>query len=1032
MGANLLDLGGKAVSLVSPAGKDISDTAESIRKYATKREAEVPEAEGALENIASGAGYILPEIAAAFAGGTALRGLGLVGKASEATGLAGAATRAVQGAAAAAPLTTVPRALVGQEGESPTEMLTGTKNPLYKLVGDVGIDIAGGTAAELLTRGGGKAASKLFKKSVTKDAADAALEKAKVALSEAPRAVDDVVPTVPTVPTAAPIDNLDKAAKKLERKPSFTGPVDSEDYINVSRFSDDPDVQRRLTDATEQTVRDFEVELRAPTDMTVNGQQFRKGDLLNRESFDQVRAAAAADLGVDPAELATRTAKGERIGRVDMLRAKTAIDSALSDENDLLLKLANPSAYGQQELDVMKYTLQRVQKERNVLIDTFIKQGTQTARDLNAMKIASLKTGDPNVWIIRLQRLANRPLSDEEIAAVRAAGTDKDIDALMGIAQNVQKSTWQEKVATWTKAGMLMSPKTHIANAFGNTTMQALETAKDLPAAIFDRLLSIKTGIRTKDFDPIAIGKSSLRGTVESKENVMRAFRGQKDLSAGLDAAREVTYDNALANLMTKGVFRTLGAADEFFKSVSFARSIDEQARVMAKAEKLAGDAYANRVAEIIKAPSDEMAMRAAADAAIATFQDDTWLSKGALGLRKWAGLPGELFFPFAKTPANIATRITEYGPLGFAKELNSLYKVINSSSPDYALQKKVVEGLGRATLGGAAMVAGYFAAKNGKMTGFFPSSPRERNAWEVSGKMEGSALINGQWVQLNKMSPLGNLFQVGAALHDIGKGADTGMLEGIATGLLAPLHSVAELPMVSNVNDLTEVLTKAGTEEMLDATGRIGGRFVQQFIPGSGLVRSIAQAMDPVVRETKSPSVLEAAQQNVMAAVPGFSKQLPARMDPLGRTQERDLGPIGSIFSPLAVRKALTVDPIRAELERTNAVVTPVKRRKDETPAVFENRKRFTGEAVNRVVSAVVSSPAYQRIGYMDVAAARQALEQAGIPAENVSDDRIRARLQGALIERVMDRAKSAIYRAQPKTVQQRTAEFTKSIVRR
>lgn len=1037
LGANLLDLGGKVVSAMSPTGEDVSDevpaprvpsraekAAAALRKYATEKEAKVPEAQGVMENIASGAGYLAPEIASTMLG---TKGLQALGYASKATGAAGAAARAVQGAAAAAPLTTVPRALVGEEGESPTQMLTGTKNPLYKLVGDVGIDIVGGAAAELLTRGGAKAASKfLSRKGVVGDAGSEIIEEAKVGIKEAPEVAAEIAVA------AKPTDKLDKVAAKLERKPSFTGAVDAEDYMNVGRFSDDPDVQRRLADATEETVRNLQADLRAPSDMTVNGKRYRKGDILNRESFDDVRAAAAADFGVDPAELATRTANGERIGRVDMLRAKTAIDSALNDENELLTRLATPDLYSKEQLETMKYALGRVQKESRVLLDTFIKQGTQTARDLNAMKIGALKSGDPTVWIVRLQRLAGRELTDAEKGAARLYGEAKDIDNLMSLAQQVQKSTWQEKVATWVKAGMLTSPKTHIANVLGNTTMQGLESAKDLPAVVFDKILAMKTGIRTKDFDIAASGKASLRGAVESKEAVMRALRGQKDLSAGLDGVREVTYDNAIANLVTKGVFRSLGAADEIFKSISFARSIDEQARVLAKAEKLSGDALANRVAALVKAPSDEMAMRAAADAAIATFQDETWLSKGALGLRKWAGLPGELLLPFAKTPANIATRITEYGPIGFIKELNGLHKVLNSGTPNYALQKKVVEGLGRATLGGAAITLGYMAAKNGRMTGFFPNDPRERNAWEVSGKMEGSAKIGDNWVQINKLSPLGNLLQVGAAMHDLEGNSETGALKAAFGNITSPLRSVAELPMVANVQDIVEAVGKAGSEETWDATARILGRQAQGLIPLSGLVRSVAQAYDPTVRETKSPSVLEATQQNVMAGIPGLSKQLPERMDPLGRTQQRDLGPIGSIFSPVAVRKSLTTDPIRAELERTNAAVTPVKRRKDETPAVFENRKRFTGEAINRVVGAVIRSPNYQRIGNMDASTARQALEEAGIQTENISDERIRSRLQGALIERVMDRAKSAIYRAQPKTVQQRTAEFAKSITRR
>jgi hypothetical protein len=1382
-----------------------SPLVEGIRKHATQLESTVPEAKGALESIASVAGYILPDVVATMLGTRGVKAAadapGLIGKASaylsggeEATGALGALRRSLGGAAAAAPLTTVPRAIAGEKGESATEMLTGTTNPLFKLGGDIGIDVLGGTVAELLTAGGAKAAANFLKKKgasvpqaneiiakaeaeiasqspvaseavapVVKDATSAPAKQIDAAIQAAEekqpkpkvtgrttkidefignthepdvpipdaeynkryeeiqaleRKTPDAIPEggeppanfadksvaeimdMPThpdkslmltpeewgdrgglnawwestkeqlpkdrrakgwtmrdlemrkamfehqlydaranaaflemggihdlgeemstssrggimwtpemtraskkgaresakrasgglssseieahgynwsedaqgraadianrlgwdishfkevyedairasressglektigiidkelqkrtshaarigsaspavvstigsagagaalgavstpkgeesdtleramlggfigaglgglagrklssiaagksaggavqssikkvtgdlsAPLMAGVDRLEKTAQRLKRETPFAGEIDASDYVNAEMFSGDPQVQQRLLDATEQVTREMNVELRAPKDMEVNGKTFKKGELLNRESLDHVRAAAAAEMGINPSDVASRTAKGERIGRVDVLRVKTAINNTLKDEDELLKRLADTSALTKDEVDVLNLTLGRVQNERNVLIDTFIKQGTQAARDLNAFKISALKNGDPDVWLIRLQKLAGRPLTDDETRAARIAGGNQDIDSLMKLAQELRKSTWQEKVATWVKAGMLTSPKTHIANIGGNTTMQALESAKDLPAAIFDKLLSIRTGIRTKDFDAIASGKSSLKGAIESKKAVMDALRGKKDLSAGLDAVREVTYDNALANIITKGVFRSLGAADEFFKSVSFARSIGEQARVMAKAEKLVDDELTKRIAHLTAAPTDEMVLRAAADAAIATFQDDTWLSKGAIGMRKWMGLPGDLLFPFAKTPANIASRIADYGPIGFAKELFALHKVLSSGTPNYALQKKVVEGLGRATIGGAAITVGYFAAKNGRMTGFFPSNPRERNAWESSGKMEGSIKVGDNWVQVSKLSPLGNLLQVGASLHDMENEVDTDAsllaqgAKAVYGGLTSPLRSVAELPMVANVNDLTETIGKAGSDEMWDATARIAGRQVSGLIPFSGLSRSLAQATDQTVRETKAPTVYEATKNTVKASIPGLSRTLPERLDPLGRTQQRDLGVIGSLFSPVAVRKSLTTDPMRAELERTNAVITPVKRRKDETPQMFLERKRMTGSTMDRVMRSVTSSPQYKAIGDMSTDNARALLENAGVSSEGISDERIRSRLQGAMLERIMDRAKSAIYRAQPKTIKQRASEFSKSITRR
>jgi hypothetical protein len=115
--------------------------------------------------------------------------------------------------------------------------------------------------------------------------------------------------------------------------------------------------------------------------------------------------------------------------------------------------------------------------------------------------------------------------------------------------------------------------------------MAALETAKDAPASAFDAILSVVTGQRTK----AGLGASSIssswagarRGVAEAREVIRRGSTAQQ--AAKLDMHREIDFKNPILDRYTKTIFRSLSAADQVFRGMALARSIDEQARVVAR-----------------------------------------------------------------------------------------------------------------------------------------------------------------------------------------------------------------------------------------------------------------------------------------------------------------------------------------------------------------------------------------------------------------------------------------------------------------
>jgi hypothetical protein len=826
-------------------------------------------------------------------------------------------------------------------------------------------------------------------------------------------------------------------------------------YTNVARFSEDPRVQDRLLAATEEMVRTKDVPLRTAS-----------GRLRNPETLDAMRQRVAADMGIDVKDVATRTKSGEPIGRDDMLRVKTALDMAMDEETALALKLAkkefgSPGMTEQAlaaEEKLLATNLARVEADRRALMEVFDSQRTSKGRDFNALKAMSLRNFDPAAWEVQLERYAQRPLTQGERIAARAAAAEKDANKLMQLGNEVKKATTMEKAGTFFQANLLTSPATQSANIGGNLTEAVLETAKDAPAALMDRLLSVRTGIRTKDFDPMATMNASFKAVGVGMKEFPDVMRGKVLPGQALtDVPREVNYDTPLLNYYTKGILRSLSATDNVFRKMALYRANAEQARVIAKAEKLApsSKAYADRVAELAARPTIEMEANSILAADVATFQSDSKLARAAGAFAKAGGGAGKFLFPFTRTPANIVMQTGySYTPLALVGELKNMAKLLNSERPKNAaerqalvnLQRQISENIGRASIGSAAIKLGIELAKRDRMTGFFPQDQRTRDEWEQQGKMEGSVRIGGKWYQVARLSPLGNLMQIGAAMHEAKKGEQTTAFEkgkAIAATATSPLRTVAELPMVSNLKDLIEMGTQFGQEESVDAAAKIAARTAGGFFPASSLVSTVGRVIDRTPRETKGATALgtvgnEMLARNFMLDAlsrgVGFSQPLPEKVGPLGTIRTREGGVLSTLFSPVATSTALPeVNPLIGEMARTGAVAGRIKREEGETGQQFAEREKMTGAAIATVMSSIINTPGYQQLNAMPTSALRQLLEQSGQSTENISDDKIRARVQGYLLEQAMAQTKTLIAeeRAKGKTTPSGAKALIKSIVR-
>lgn len=807
---------------------------------------------------------------------------------------------------------------------------------------------------------------------------------------------------------------IETAAERIAREGPVPANVTPEDYINVARFSDDPAVQRRLLIAGQRAIEETDLPARLPA---------RPGEKLGRlaepETFDQVRERVAKKIGISPAEVVARTERGERIGRDDLLRVETALNQVLSEENELYKRLAGQAFATAEEARTAEVLLGRLRNEANSLINVASKQKTMTAQDLAAMRMGALQSSDPGVWIGRMQTLAKRTLSDAERAEIYKAASEQDIDTLMRMGRDVQKSTLGEKVAAFFRANLLTNPKTHAINVTGNVGMRLLETAKDVPATLFDAMIGAATGVRTKDLSVKDLAKGGFTGARKGLADAVEVLRRGDIDPRTFDIPKQTNFDSPLANAYVNGVFRALSAEDKFFRTVAYTRSLEEQARIVAKAEGLKGQALTSRVQELARKPSAQMEAQAVLDADIVTFQQDSRLARAASKARSAiASVVSEpvanIIMPFVRTPANIAQTIINYSPVGAVGTVARDARLVGRGAQGAAAQRRVVEALGRASVGTAAMWAGYQLAKDDKMTGFYPSQEKTRKEWELTGKTEGSLKVGNNWIQLNRLSPFGNLLTIGAALHQLEQ-EDPDVVATIFGAAAAPASAVYDLPMVSGVRDLIEVARPGEAQTRGEAATKYFGRMAQGFIPASGLLRGVARGLDETVRQTKTGEGVSFGRM-LQAGVPVAAQELPARLTALGEPIQRPGGLVQALLSPVGVSPARTAaDPLLREIERTGAIPTPLRQRKGESDEGFAQRQQQIGQFVRSVLERTVESPRYVGIPKRDPMRLRQELARVRIDTNDLSDDEVVTRYQRYVLDRAIEQAKTRMGRRFP-----------------
>lgn len=481
-------------------------------------------------------------------------------------------------------------------------------------------------------------------------------------------------------------------------------------------------------------------------------------------------------------------------------------------------------------------------------------------------------------------------------------------------------STLGQKLSTIQASAQLLSAPTALRNVIGNEAFNVVEKVNKVIAVAIDWGLSSLTGERTVVF---------LSGNQEKYwDNFVKgAEAGWKGVSPNGKLDAYDIHPNAFKSdanpfkYMQKATGAMLQSFDHAAYMRAYGRTLGEYSEITGKP-----------ISEL------DQAIHEIADQAglYATFQDDTVLSKLAVGTKRllnkptdvlaealvnkgmlseklsWKGFGmGDLILKYAKTPANLIMRGIDYSPIGILRGMGEILpllrgKTFNQRAAVLALSRGITGTLGMTGLGVALISAGI-------LTGSSSSDADIRSLDTQTGKGEykvnWSALeryITGgldknaaQWQKGDRIFDWGWLQPMAISIA-MGVNAQQSVAKQNAEGtksyigvakdaLVGSLKSILQQPLLQGVQNLVTGVGDVARYGSWTGIANIFKGAPASFVPASsGQARNFT---DNTTRNTYDPNGWKQALNMVINKIPGLDKQLPIAYNTLGKANEQIQG---------------------------------------------------------------------------------------------------------------------------------------------
>jgi len=519
---------------------------------------------------------------------------------------------------------------------------------------------------------------------------------------------------------------------------------------------------------------------------------------------------------------------------------------------------------------------------------------------------------------------------------------------------------------------LLSGPSTQLVNAITSSISSATSSAERLMAAGLDIPISRLQGRASQRFAGEAV--ADVFGTLQGLKEGVRA--SLKTLSTGqriISATKSELPTRAVGKLGRIIDFPSnlMEATDTAIYGVNYRKAINAEAYRIAKQmetgnlaqvrnttgisslkikelKELRAKPLAQRVAELVANPSDELKMRADKISRTRLWRDDPSKFMETVmkvrDLRVFGSVQPLIFItPFIRTPSQLLGFGLERSPLGlFNPKFIRAIMAKDPKTADYAA--RII--LGSLT---ASAIALYVA--EGNITGSPPTSEAERDRYYREGKRPWSVKIPGVgWVNYQRAEPFNQPFSQIAAVVDTLKGDPNADVTAQVGQIVSSIGK--------NFISQTYMSGLANTLDAIDDPERYAGSFLERtatgLMPYSSLLRTIARTTEPTVRQPEG--ILEAYKANI----PGLSQTLPPKVTALGEEVKRT-SPAWFPFT----WSAETTTPVSQELERLKVNIGFVGEEIENVPLNDKEQlayQKVAGLLTNWMLGVLVSNTSYQQ----------------------------------------------------------------------
>lgn len=346
---------------------------------------------------------------------------------------------------------------------------------------------------------------------------------------------------------------------------------------------------------------------------------------------------------------------------------------------------------------------------------------------------------------------------------------------------------------------------------------------------------------------------------------------------------------------------KALGLPDVVFSAIQFSDTANLASTMMARKEGLSGAAQVARAKAIMTdsmrlVPETEegRALRdqSIADAAYATYQNDTALSRIGLSIRSIVNQAtgdlrlGDQLMPFVKTPANVISFGLDYSVGGVAKGAVDLVAALKAKKAGDAdeftkLFTKAKRNWIRAGLGLSIAFVLAGAVDDDDFIGAYPTTAKERELLRTQNGLPNSIRIGDKYISLDYFGAIGSPLMGFLYAKKFGKelpGQSSNFLYG-QLNMLSNMPGYDELKgLIEGVYDrATKSKNYTSDQELGDIINGLTDFISSRIIPGG--VVDLAKITDQYQRQVDYEDPIA----KLKAKLPGLNQELPIKTDLFG-----------------------------------------------------------------------------------------------------------------------------------------------------